>query len=351
MNLNDLQKKIPVRIIQHAVFWSLSYYILIHVFASSSEIQPTDHIYTAVFLFTIAIGVYVNLVLLIPFFLNRGMYFSYGILLVTCIIASTCLNQLTFTYIIDFFLPGYYFISYFRFIDLLKFMIAFMGITSLFKLSKGYFLLIEARGELMQLQKERSEAELQALRAQINPHFLFNSLNSIYAMVLKHSDKAPETILKLSAILRYILYETRKEQVELSTELDHMRDYISLQMIRSGPQAKIMVNIIGDPKSRKIAPLLFLPLIENSFKHGIKGETGPVFVLLEWTIEDVSIRFVTENNKGYTEMIPGENQHGIGLENLKKRLILSYPGKHRFEITETENSYRVDLLILTENET
>ncbi len=351
MRLRITYRSWPARLTQHLVFWGLSYYILVHVFASSSEIQQTDHIYTALFLFTIAIGVYVNLALLIPYFLNRGKYLTYALLLVVCLIASTGLNQLTFTHIIDLILPGYYFISYFSFIDLLKFMAAFIGITSLVKLSKGYFLLLEARGQLMQVQKERTEAELQALRAQVNPHFLFNSLNSIYALVLRHSDKAPETILKLSELLRYILYETGRERVELTTELDYMQHYIDLQKIRSGPQAKIEVRINGEPKTLKIVPLLFLPLIENSFKHGIKGETGSAFVTFEWTISDDAIRFVAENNKGQAEEIPGDNRQGIGLKNLKKRLMMTYPGKHRFEISETDNRYKADLLIFSENET
>ena len=350
MKFSIFYKSFPARLILHLAFWGLSYYILVHVFASSSEIQPTDHIYTAVFLLIIAIGVYINLYLLIPLFLNKRKYLLYGILLILCIAGSTYLNQLTFEHIIDFILPGYYFISYFVFIDLLKFFTAFIGITSLIKLSKGYFMLLEARNQLMKIQKEKSEAELNALRVQVNPHFLFNGLNSIYSLVLNHSGKAPETILKLSEILRYILYETRKEQVDLKTELGYMQNYIDIQKLRSGPLAKIEVSIAGNPDNRKIAPLLFLPLIENSFKHGIKGETGSVFVVMEWTIGKDFIRFVAENNKGADDA--GLDRHqGIGLENLKQRLNLVYPGKHHFKITETEDRFKVELKIQTTDET
>ena len=351
MNTRVLVQSVPLRILEHLTFWGCSYYILVRVFSSSSEIQPTDYIYTAVFLATIALGVYVNLVLLIPHFLNQRKFLLYGLLLALCVVSSTLLNQLTFTRFIDYLLPGYYFISYFSFTDLPKFMAAFTGITSLFKLAKGYFLLLEGKSQLMQAQKERSEAELQALRAQINPHFLFNSLNSIYALVLKHSEKAPETILKLSGLLRYILYETRRERVELTTELDHMREYVDLQRIRSGPQAEIEFTVNGNPGNRTLAPLLFLPLIENSFKHGIKGETGAVFVRMECTIDEGSIRFVTENNKGLADEIPGENRRGIGLENLTRRMGMVYPGKHRFEISGTETRFKTELVIYTQDET
>ena len=351
MNFSILNKSLLLRIIQHLAFWGLAYYILVHVFASSSEIQPTDQIYTAIFLFTISIGVYFNLYILIPLFLNKGKYLLYGVSLALCIAGSTYLNKLTFEHIIDYFLPGYYFISYFNFLDLLKFFAAFIGITSLVKLSKSYFLLLEARNQIMKMQKEKSEAELNALRVQINPHFLFNGLNSIYSLVLKHSGKAPETILKLSEILRYIIYETRKEKVDLKKELDYMQYYIDIQKLRSGPLAKIEASITGNPVNREIAPLLFLPLIENSFKHGIKGETGSTFVVLEWTIGEDFIRFVTENNKGQSEDIEMDKRPGIGLENLKQRLNIIYPGRHHFEITETEELFRVELEIQTTDET
>jgi sensor histidine kinase YesM len=338
-------------LLQHLAFWGFSYYILVHVFASSSESQPADHIYTAVFLLTIAIGVYINLYLLIPLFLNKGKYFFYGLFLPACILGSTYLNQLTFEHIIDFFLPGYYFISYFDFFDLLKFFSAFIVITSLIKLSKGYFLLMEARNQLMKMQKEKSEAELNALKVQINPHFLFNGLNSIYSLVLNNSARAPEMILKLSEILRYIIYETRNDLVDLNTELEYMQHYTDIQKLRSGPMAKIEVKVTGNPRNRKIAPLLFLPLIENSFKHGIKGETGPTFVIMEWTIGEGFIRFEIENNKGQYDEIELNQHHGIGLENLEQRLNMTYPGKHQFEITKTKDRFKVVLQIQTAHET
>ena len=351
MQLQAIYRSIPARVLLHLAFWGLSYYILVHVFASSSEVQATDHIYTAVFLSTIAAGTYINLYLLIPLFLNKRKYILYSLMLIAVVFAAAWFNQLCFSHFIDVLLPGYYFISYFDFTDILKFMAAFTGITSLIKLSKGHFHLLEARNQLIRLQNEKSEAELQALRAQINPHFLFNSLNSIYNQVLKKSDQAPETVLKLSEILRYILYETRKEKVELTTEIGYMQDYISLQRLRSGTNATIKVRISGEMKNRKIAPLLFLPLIENSFKHGIKGETGPVFVTFEWIANGDSVRFTAENNKGRTDDDEMEQHQGIGIENLRKRLDMAYQTKHHFEISETENRFKVSLTIQTADET
>ena len=337
--------------IQHLAFWGLSYYVLIHVFASSSEIQPADHLYTGIFLLTLAVAVYLNLYLLIPHLLNRKKFIPYAVSLVLCIASGAYLNQVTFGHFIDIILPGYYFISYFDYTDLLRFFSAFIGITSLIKLSKGYFLLLETRNQLMRIQKEKSDAELNALKVQINPHFLFNGLNSIYSLVIHHSGEAAGTILKLSDILRYILYETRNETVDLKKELDYMQDYIHIQKLRSGPLATIEVRISGDPGDRKITPLLFLPLIENSFKHGIKGDTGSTFVNLEWTIGEGFVRFVAENNRGSRGENENDGKGGIGLWNLEQRLKLTYPGRHQLKITETEDRFKVELTIHTNHET
>ena len=350
MTFSSLNRSVPLRVLLHLVFWGLSWYILLHVFASSSEIQPTDRIYTCIFLFTILVGAYVNLYFLIPLFLNRRKYLLYAFSLILCIAGSAYLNKVTFDHLIDHVLPGYYFISYFDMKDLLKIFTAFIGITCLIKLSKGYFLLMEASAQLTALEKERSQAELTALRSQVNPHFLFNAMNSIYSLMLQNSGKAQDSILKLSGILRYILYETRNDRVDLKTELEYMKDYIELQKLRAGIQAKFDIRITGDPDNIKITPLIFLPLIENSFKHGIKGETGPTFVNIEWIIERNSVRFIAENNKSPEKEPLSAEHNGIGLQNLKRRLQMIYPGKHRFEISETDGRFRVELKIEFDDE-
>ena len=343
--------RVPARIALHLAFWGVSYYLLVHVFASSSAIQVADHIYTVLFIGTMAIGVYLNLYLYIPYLLNKRHYLFYGIVLAASVLGSAWFNQLFFGTLVDYLLPGYYFISYYNFADVLKFMTAFTGITTLFKLSKAYFRLQEARNHLIRLQKEKTEAELQAMRSQINPHFLFNSLNSIYSLVLKRSDLAPGAVLKLSELLRYILYETRRDKVPVETELRHMEEYVELQRLRCGPNATITVVVKGDPGNREIVPLLFLPMIENSFKHGIKGETGPVFVNFSWIIGDDSIGFTAENNNGSAEEDELEPRQGIGIVNLRKRLELHYPDKHKLEISEPGNRFIVNLTINTCDET
>jgi sensor histidine kinase YesM len=346
-----LIKIIRNRGIQHLIFWGVSYYILLGLFASSSEILKIDFIYTAIFLITLLIGVYINLFFLIPYFLSKRKYILYAILFLVCLFVSAELNIFTFTHLVDYILPGYYFISYYEFLDILKFLIVFLGITTLLKLSKSWFLLMEAKNWLTKIQKENAETELKALKAQINPHFLFNSLNSIYSLVLNRASGAPEVILKLSTFLRYIIYEASAEYVPLSREMDAMKDYVEIQKLRAGKQAAIKFQIEGETDNLRIAPLLFLPLIENSFKHGIKGETGDSFANIQFSISEKRVICRIGNNKGAAEQVETGDHRGIGLGNLKRRLEMIYPGHHTLTIDDKGNEYHITLNIQLNHET
>lgn len=339
---------IPVlrqRWLQHILFWGVSWYLLLRLFASSSTLQPIDYIYTSVFLLTIFLCVALNLFILIPVFLARQRYFLYTVLLASTIALFSWLNMLTFSRFIDFILPGYYFISYYDFGDILKFFVAFTFITTLLKLSKGWFLLMDARNKLSQLETEHTQAALETLKGQINPHFLFNSLNTLYSLVLKKSDSATGLILRLSGFLRYVIYETSSERVDLSKEILYMQDYVELQKLRAGENASIRIQVDGEPGRKKIAPLLFLPLVENSFKHGIKGNTGQTFVDISFSIGRDEIEFTTRNNHGTSGRDPLLGYKGIGLGNLRKRLILLYPGKFTLETREEGDVFIVKLIV------
>ncbi|GET24564.1 sensor histidine kinase [Prolixibacter sp. NT017] len=333
------------RLVQHILFWLVSYYVLLNLFTPSGKIEKIDIIYTALFLATIIPGIYINLSILIPRYLSPKRYFLYGILLVAVIATSAGFNLLFFDKWVSYLLPGYYFISYYEFFDIIKFVVVFIGITSLLKLSKGWFELSEAKHRLSQLQKEKAETELKALKGQINPHFLFNSLNSIYSLALSHSEKTPEIVLKLSDIMRYIIYEANVDRVILSKEIQYLKDYIELQKLRTDNRATITFEITGDPENVRIAPLLFFPLIENSFKHGIKGATSQSFVHIDLQMMEDHVTLIVENNKGITDDVEKKEYKGIGLANVKKRLEMIYPGAHQLKITDGEETFKVELTI------
>src|SRR5690606_29573907 len=136
----------------------------------------------------------------------------------------------------------------------------------------AWFQLSDSKKRLSIAEKEKLDAELRALKSQINPHFLFNSLNNLYALSLKADEQTPAFILKLSEVMRYMIYESNEDCVSLKKELDFIKNYVDLQKLRSDHKARISFHISGKVGKQKVAPLLFIPFVENSFKHGIKGE-------------------------------------------------------------------------------
>ena len=195
---------------------------------------------------------------------------------------------------------------------------------------------------LKNLQVEKTNAELALLKAQINPHFFFNTLNNLYSLTVNHSEKAPKVILKLSEMMRYTIYEGKNETVSLKKEIDYLQNYIDLHKIRY--QKKVDINFSHKILSEKdtVTPLLFIILLENAFKHGVETQSDNAFIKMHLESDDKAIIFTIENNFDAAE-IPEEN--GIGLENLKHRLKLIYPNKHEFNISEKDSVCKVNLII------
>jgi len=297
---------------------------------------------------TLALPVYINLQLLIPKFLRNNKYTLYLLTLLLTLAFGVLFNWYLFSKSIDLLLPGYYFISYYTLWDLAKFFLAFLALSTLLKLSKEWFQLSEAKRELSELEKEKTAIELKALRAQINPHFLFNSLHVLYTLALNSSKETPEAIIKLSDLLRYVIYDANKNVVKLSDEIEQINNYLDLQSYRIEDSSDITFEkkIV---KNALIPPLILIPLVENSFKHGIKGALAKTFIHMYLSANDERLTFQIENNKSDNETSTEDEDHGIGLENIQNRLVLLYPEKHTFQITENEHTFKVSLEISYED--
>lgn len=174
------------------------------------------------------------------------------------------------------------------------------------------------------LEKLQSETELRFLRSQISPHFFFNTLNNIYSLSLEKSGKTSETILKLSELMRYLLYETKDHKQRLEREIDCIRNYLDLEKIRHGSKLQISLNISGETEEKKIAPMLLIPFIENAFKHGANKKIGPVKIAICMFIEEDILHFRTSNTLPDEKFRHDSVQGGIGIANVRKRLALGY---------------------------
>lgn len=196
--------------------------------------------------------------------------------------------------------------------------------------------------EWMLAQQERITAELQLLKAQVHPHFLFNTLNNIYSFSLENSPKTPEMILKLSSLLSYMLYDCRSEEVRLEKEIEIMKNYIDLEKERYGNKIEISWSVEGDIKGKFIAPLLMLPFLENAFKHGASEQTEKPWMGIDISVKHDALRFKIANSKneyGY------HSSNGIGIENVKKRLQFIYPDRYELKINDEGDFFVVSMLV------
>lgn len=340
------EKILQQKWIQHLLFWIVSFYVLLRFFAYEEVPSRADWIYTFLFHISLLVGIYLNLNLLIPRLLRHRRYVAYIFLLTVLLAGTTLLNVATFEYLADWLFPGYYFISYYAPSEILQFIAIYIGLTSLLKLSKGWFHLQEKERRIAQLEKGKLDAELRTLKAQLDPHFLLNSLNSLYSLALDGDQRTPEIILKLSESVRYMLYECSSRFVPLSREVDHISNYVSLQKLRCGERVDIQFAVEGCIEDQKsIAPLLFLPIIENAFKHGTSGKRHHSFVRIQIQVADSEIHCRSANSRGVPDRSPIYTEGGIGLKNLRKRLQLIYPGRHQLNIREDEETFRVHLKI------
>jgi hypothetical protein len=190
---------------------------------------------------------------------------------------------------------------------------------------------------------QKIAAELSVLKLQISPHFLFNTLNNIRWLVRSRSEHAETAVVKLSHLLRYILYQTNRDHVQLDKEIEHLQDYISLQQMRLTNSNTVAFVSQGDTMAKKIVPLLLIPIVENFFKHGDFDKTGNRIDLI---VTDNRLIFKTVNTIVKNSIEPEPSESGIGLENVKKRLALHYPDHHYLNYYESEGLFYVNLEVI-----
>ncbi len=332
---------------QHLLFWAISFYLLLRFFSKEygDTFSNINLIYTGLFHISLFVTVYPNLLFLIPNILQKGKIVIFAIFFTGTFLLGIYVNLLTFNHLSEWLFPDYYFISFYEVKDIAQFMLIYLVLTTLLKLSKGWFQLIENNQKLSLLEREKLNAELSALKSQINPHFLFNSLNNLYALALDKDEKTAPLILKLSKGLRYMLYESNEHFVPLENEIEYLENYLELQKLRSNQKVKIDFFVEGEVEGKQIAPMLFIPFVENGFKHGVKGEIDNAFIKIQLQATDNQLVFKSENNKGQVDEVEPEKYRGIGLSNVKRRLELLYPERYKLNILDGIDTFSVELII------
>ncbi|MBI9037134.1 MAG: histidine kinase [Bacteroidales bacterium] len=297
------------------------------------------------------IAAYLTVYLLITKFLYKQRYLMFVLLFLISAFGVILLQRLVLIYITY---PVFYpdstsELSLFKLNYVYSFfnIYAIVGIFASIKLLKLWF---KNQQVNRKLEKEKLEAELKFLKAQIHPHFLFNTLNNLYALTIDKSDLAPEVVIKLSDLLDYMLYECNASKIALEKEIKLLQDYLELEKIRYGNDLKIDFQISGSVKGKMIAPLLLLPFLENSFKHGLSSIIDNVWIRINLKISKNVLNLKIENSKSSkTNKKDGGFAEGIGLKNVRRRLDLIYPEKYELDINDEGNVFVIDLTIEIEN--
>jgi len=296
-----------------------------------------NFLYVLIFHITVIAAVYLNITILIKRYFSQGKFGIYVLSAFGLAVIAGVLNYALYDLFIDLIFPQLFYISWFKVWELIMIMIGYFAITTIaFLLWQYWLMLIENR--------EKAQHELSALKAQFNPHFLFNNLNTIYSLALKGDIRTKDVILQLSDFLRYVLYDTSSDKIELEKEIEIIRTYVGLQRERINQDiTEVILNIEGEFKGAIIAPLLLLPLAENCFKHGIGKSKGIIQIDIQYSGHQLHFR--TKNPVARRENVVNPEQGGIGIKNVEKRLNLLYPDKYQLTFTEKEKLFSVDLKI------
>jgi sensor histidine kinase YesM len=331
-----------VRIGYHAAFWLFLFLILLLVdMAIFDGIQSwTLEIISLSFF---AVIVYFNLLYLIPNYLSKERFLTYiGLLLATALVLSSL--RVVFYFIHFSNNPGMQTDALEANLALyLPLTITIGGGSTILKIITDWFRQLREKQELA---TQTMQSELRFLKSQINPHFLFNTLNNLYALTLKKSDKAPEIVIKLSEMMRYMLYECNEKRVPLQKEVNYLRNYLDLERLRQNDDIEINFLVEGQVGDQQVAPLLFIPFLENSFKHGLNTQLKNGFVNILLQVNKQQVDFQIENSKGQTVPRPDNRPSGgIGLVNVRRRLDLIYPDRYELKVSNNPNTFSVHLTV------
>jgi len=347
MNFKEkLYNFFTIRWVQHLSFWSVFVLLELGRFIDMDPKRFTNELFfEGVQIGTVVLLVYFNLRILIPKYWNTGNYLKYIFQIIKWEAITISILSIILYNFPEIEFKKFALQSPWKMVIMNSFRTnIFILSSSLFHFVKEWIKLKDENLKFTEKAQEQLEAELNVLKAQVNPHFLFNTLNNIYSMSLYDSAKTPDMILKLSQLISYMLYECKDEEVSLEKEIQFIKNYIELESVRVEDVAQINLQIDGENQEYQIPPLLFIPLIENAFKHGISSVLDSSEIIIQISISDTCINLDIENPyEQMREVKAATNHKGLGIENVRKRLELLYPKHHVFNISTDNNLYKTHL--------
>lgn len=337
------------RILWHLGFWLafLLYHVLI-IGSFEGESYFEVLVYRLLDLPLKILAVYFVLYLLLPrYFIKKRVLAFTALFILTLLTAAVVHKLYYFSVVSPILYPNSPDPLSFQALEVLKTILGIYPVVALaafIKIGKHWY---EKDKATKMLEKEKMEAELKFLKAQIHPHFLFNTLNSLYALTLKKSDQASEVVLKLSYLLDYMLYEGNAHQVSLKKELELIETYISLERIRYGEKLRVSYKVRGEVAGKSVSPLIILPFVENSFKHGVSQQLSNKWIEVDIEINDDRLLVKVENSKNSEDIADhlSSYKEGIGLYNVKRRLELLYGNNQELIISNDKDSFRILLSV------
>jgi len=323
------------RVFLHLTTWILSFLLFFLSFTGMMDTKMS--FLTALTFFIPAAGAIYAHFYFIERYLYRRKYFLYALLTTLCLVIAGQISNYVFEQVLYKDEPDAQAAGV---ITITIFIVVATGL-------RYFYNGVKQRLEKKELEAKQVRTEMNILKSQVQPHFLFNSLNNIYGLTLDQPEIVGETILKLSALMRYILDSSKKSTVKLLEEYQFLKNYIDMEQLRLGEKCKIQFDTKGNFERIEIAPMLFIPFVENSFKHGSYKTIKESYIHIQLRANEGQVLFNIKNSINENDQSPDIVSTETGIENVKRRLAILYPNKHKIEIIESDQDFRVTLEIET----
>jgi hypothetical protein len=331
------------KIVYHLAFWLVAYVCWVFIFRNGTLVLTRSITIQFCYLLFIAGNYYFNLFFNIPRYLNRKKYVLFGLYFIAGVALASALRVPVSVFVSKYLFhisappPGFLYVFYNSFVNILFWLVIILA---------GHMIIERIQSQLYieQIIKEKAANELNFLRAQFNPHFLFNSINSIYGHIDKSNKEARDMLLVFSEMLRYQLYECNVEQIALEREVNYLKNYIAMQKSRMNEHIAVDFCTSGVNGQVKVAPLVFITFVENAFKYVGYNEGKPNMVHIDLAYQNAQLTFRVFNTKDSFIRTP-EGSSGLGIANTQRRLELVYPGRHFLKINNGEEDFEVILTL------